>query len=138
MPSIDQRLVFGEHISYRGRLHWIVLVVPIVVAALFGVAALLLLALAVIFWMDNEAIQSAFLTGIVVVQVAVWIIFLSLMRRALAEIAITNRRVVLKSGRLIKGKATELALREIQSVDIRQGRIGTNAGLRHDRGAYDG
>lgn len=123
MPSIDQQLARGEHVCYRTRLHWIVLVGPCIVAACVGIVGLLLVAVAVIFWMDNEAIQSAFLTGIVAVQVAAWIILLGLLHRALAEIAITNRRV-LKSRGLIKRRTVQLSLPDIQSVDIRQGPVG--------------
>src|SRR5690349_6359976 len=100
MPSINQQLAQEEHVRYRARLHWIVLVRPIIVSALCGVVGLLLIAVALIFWMDNEAIQSAFLTGIVALQVAGWIILLGLFYRALASIAITNRRIL--SGGLIK------------------------------------
>ena len=123
MPSIDQQLAREEHVCYRARLHWIVLVGPFIVSALFVIVGLLLIAVAVIFWMDNEAIQSAFLTGIVAVQVAAWIILLGLLHRALAEIAITNRRV-LKSGGLIKRRKVQLSLPDIQWVNVRQGPLG--------------
>jgi membrane protein YdbS with pleckstrin-like domain len=123
MSSIDQQLVQGEFVHYRARLHWIVLVGPFVVSAVCGIVGLLLVAVAVIFWMDNEAIQSAFLTGIVAVQVAGWIILLGLLHRALAEIAITNRRI-LKSGGLIRRRTVQLSLPNIKSVDTRQSPMG--------------
>lgn len=85
--------------------------------------ALLLIAVAVIFWIDNESTQSAFLTGIVAVQVAAWIIFLGLLHRTIAEVAVTNRRV-LKSRGLIKRATVQLSLPEIQSVNVRQGPLG--------------
>lgn len=37
MTSIDQQLAREEHVCYRARLHWIVLVGPCVVAAGFGI-----------------------------------------------------------------------------------------------------
>lgn len=123
MPSIDQQLARGERVCYRTRLHWIVLIGPCIVAACVGIVGLLLVAVAVIFWMDNEAIQSAFLTGIVAVQVAAWIITLGLLHRTLAEVAITNWRV-LKSRGLIKRTTVQLSLPEIQSVRVRQGPLG--------------
>ncbi len=123
MPSIDQQLAREEHVCYRARLHWIVFVGPCIVAACIGIVGLLLIAVAVIFWIDKETTQSAFLTGIVAVQVAAWIIFLGLLHRALAEVAVTNRRV-LKSRGLINRTALQLSLPEIQSVDVRQGPLG--------------
>ncbi len=116
MSSIDQQLALEEHVCYRARLHWIVLVGPCIVAACVGNVGLLLIAVAVIFWIDNETTQSAFLTGIVAVQVAAWIIFLGLLHRALAEVAVTNRRV-LKSRGLIKRTTRQLSLPEVRSVE---------------------
>lgn len=123
MPSIDQQLGPGEHVCYRARLHWIVLLGPFIVSVLCGTVGLLLIAVAVIFWMDNEAIQSAFLTGIVALQIAAWIIFLGLLHRTLAQVAITNRRI-LKSRGLIQRTTAQLSVTEIQSVDVRQGLLG--------------
>lgn len=123
MPSIDQQLTREEHVCYRARLHWIVLVAPCVVTACVAIVGLLLITVAVIFWMDNEAIQSAFLTGIVALQVAAWIILLGLLHRMLAEVAITNHRV-LKSGGLIKWRTAQLSLPEILSINVRQSPLG--------------
>jgi membrane protein YdbS with pleckstrin-like domain len=123
MPSIDQQLAREERVCYRTRLHWIVLVGPFIVSAVCGLVGLLLIAVAVIFWMDNDAIQSAFLNGILALQGAAWVTFLGLLYRALTEVAITNRRV-LKSRGLIKRTTVQMSLPEVQSVDVRQGPLG--------------
>src|SRR5579864_3241485 len=124
MPSIDQTFARGEHVCYRARLHWIVLVVPFALAVAIGVPGLLLIVFSWAFWMDNFALQSALVSGIVMLQVAGWAVLLGLLNRVSDEIAVTNRRVVLNSGALIKRRAAQFSLQEIDSIEIQQNDLG--------------
>lgn len=124
MPSSNQGLAGGERVCYRARLHWIVLVVPFALAVAIGVPGLLLIVLSWAFWMDNFALQSAFVSGIVMLQVAGWAVLLGLLNRASDEITVTNRRAVLNSGALIRRRATQFSLQEIDSIEIRQSDLG--------------
>ncbi|HET7443014.1 MAG TPA: PH domain-containing protein [Terriglobales bacterium] len=124
MPSIDQTFARAEHVCYRARLHWIVLVGPFVLAVVFGVPGVLLIVFSWAFWMDNFALQSALVSGIVMLQVAGWAVLLGLLNRVSDEIAVTNRRVVLNSGALIKRRAAQFSLQEIDSIEIQPSDLG--------------
>lgn len=124
MPSDDQRLAREESICYRARRHWIVLVGPSAVAVALGISGVLLIMSSLAFGMDNFALQPAFLSGLVMVQVAVCAAVLGLFHRAAGEIAMTNRRVILSSGALVKRTAAQWLLREIASFEIEQGDLG--------------
>ncbi len=123
MPSIDQQLVRGEHICYWTSAHWIVLVYPFAVAAAFGAPGALLIVFSVASRMDNVALESAFVSGLVL-QVAACAVVLALLCRAAAEFVVTSRRVVLKPCGLIKRRATEMFLTEIVSVTVEQSALG--------------
>src|SRR5579864_4238203 len=107
MPSIDQTFARGEHVCYRARLHWIVLVVPFALAVAIGVPGLLLIVFSWAFWMDNFALQSALVSGIVMLQVAGWAVLLGLLHRASAGLAVTDRRILVTSGVLLKRRAAQ-------------------------------
>lgn len=124
MPSSNQGLASGERVCDRARLHWIVLVVPFVLAVAIGVPGLLLIVFSWAFWMDNFALQSALVSGIVMLQVAGWAVLLGLLNRVSDEITVTNRRVVLNSGALIKWRAAQFSLQEIDSIEIQQSDLG--------------
>jgi hypothetical protein len=122
MPSIDQRLARGKRVCYRARLHWIALVGPFAVAVAFGAPGVLLIVFSLAFWMDNFALQSAFATGLLMV-VGAGTIALGLLHRA-AEIAVTDRRILVTSGVLLKRRAAQWSLQEISSIEILQSDLG--------------
>jgi len=122
MPSIGQRLAHGERVCYRAHLHWIALVGPFAVVVAFGAPGALLIVFSVAFWMDNFALQSAFATGLLMI-LGTGAIALVLLHRV-AEIVVTDRRMLVTSGVLVKRKAAKWALQEIGSIEIRQGDLG--------------
>lgn len=121
MPSIDQQL--EEHICYRTSAHWIVLVYSFAVAAAFGAPGALLIVFSVASRMDNVALESAFVSGLVL-QVTACAVVLALLCRAAAEFVVTSRRVVLRPGCLIRRSATEMFLSEIASIEVKQSELG--------------
>ena len=122
MPSIDKTLSSGERVRYRARLHWIVLVGPFAVAAAFGAPGVLLIVFSLAFWMDNLALWSAFVTGLVMV-VGAGAIALAFLHRV-AEFVVTDRRMLLTTGVLVKRRAAQWSLQQIDSIEIQQGDLG--------------
>jgi membrane protein YdbS with pleckstrin-like domain len=122
MPSIDRRLIGGESVCYRARLHWIAFVGPFAIAVAVGAPGVLLIVFSLAFWMDNFALQSAFATGLLMVVGAVAIALGFLYRTA--GIAVTDRRILVTSGVLVKRKAAQWSLQAIDSIEIRQGDLG--------------
>ncbi len=89
---IDQVLIQGEALIYRARIS-IVSLLPLI---LLGLVALPLFGLGLVFW------------------IWAWI------KYATTELAITNKRVIAKSG-LIQRKTMEMFLNKIESVQVEQG-----------------
>jgi len=92
---IDQVLIRNEHLVYRGRISVIALM-PLI---LLGLVTVWIFGLGLVFW------------------IMAWI------KYATTELAITNKRVIAKSG-LIQRKTMEMFLSKIESVQVDQGILG--------------
>jgi uncharacterized membrane protein YdbT with pleckstrin-like domain len=111
MSYVDQNLISGETVQYRTGLHWVGLIVPTTIA--FFLAPVILGAL----------LNHSFLVAPVLILVAGLIVGLGFLHRSSAEFAVTNKRVILKTG-LIQRRSIELLLNKIESVGVDQGLLG--------------
>ena len=120
MGYVDQNLIQGEKVTYRAPLHWKVLIGPLFVALMLLVAAIAAFKHA---WSEAAnsrvfEIAGAVLLGIAAAAVIkVWITVSS------AEFAVTNRRVILKTG-FIHNKTAEMFLSKVESVGVDQTLLG--------------
>jgi hypothetical protein len=105
MAYVDQNLISGETVHYRTGLHWIVLAVPIGLGSFFGLMCLIMI------FSGEAGVGSAML---LVIGLIVGSAFL---RRAAAEFAVTNKRVLLKAG-LLRRRSIELLLNKIESISV--------------------
>jgi uncharacterized membrane protein YdbT with pleckstrin-like domain len=108
MNYVERNLIQGEQIRYRTTLHWIVLF-PYAVVALFPFG------LGILFLLAGKLGAGLFLAGL-----GVLIFGWGLLRRRATEMAITNKRVIVKAG-LIRRSTIEVFLSKIESIDVRQG-----------------
>ncbi len=122
MPSIDHRSARAECVCYRARPHWIALVGPFAILTAFGAPGVLLLIFSWVFWMDNFSVGSTFVAGLVMV-VGAGSIALALLHRAV-RIELTDRRILVTSGVLLKRRAAQWLVREIGAIEIHQGDLG--------------
>jgi uncharacterized membrane protein YdbT with pleckstrin-like domain len=109
---VDKVLEPGERISYRGKLSAIAYV-PGLVVFIIGIV---IAAVGVSLWFILYLGLLVALVGLVIL-IRLWIL------RATTEIAVTDRRVILKRG-LISRRTLEMNLTRIESVDVRQGILG--------------
>lgn len=137
---VERVLQPGETVRYAGTLHWIIFLPAFV---LLGLAILGLAAMAIVPSIGPRGGGAGSVVFVLVVLVfifgtlhllAAWI------RRHATEIAVTNWRVIYKTG-LIARRTVEMNLDKVESVDVRQdifGRLldygtvlirGTGAGL---------
>ena len=110
MRYVEQSLTEGEHIVDRRRLHWVIFVpgVLLVLIATGGLAV------------GGQAIEPAAGIALALIGVAgVLKLVAALIRRATTELAITNLRVLAKSG-LIRRDVKEIDLSNIEGVDLHQ------------------
>ena len=111
MGYIDQNLISGEAVTYKARLHWIIFVKPVLIAlGLDGLAAF--------------AIYSGYgWLGAGILVVTVIPIAVATINRSSAEFAVTNKRVILKTG-FIQKKTAEMFLNKVESVGVDQSILG--------------
>lgn len=122
MGTIEESLAAGETVLYRTRLHWTVLFWPLVISALFaaGAAALFAAALA---HRDLPAGGRYAIGGGIALALGVATLASGWLRRSSTEMAVTNRRVVMKSG-IVSRRTVELLLTKVESVGVHQGLLG--------------
>jgi uncharacterized membrane protein YdbT with pleckstrin-like domain len=120
MGYIEHNLNPGERIVYATHLHWIVLLRSIVVDAIFSGAgiALLVWASAGKHTERGEA-QMIGMVGLALILLGNLILAIAWVRRSATEMAVTNKRVIIKVGFLTK-RTIELFLSKVESVEVEQ------------------
>ena len=125
MSYAEKHLIAGETVHYETRLHWIVMVGHALIAAvltLVGAVALLVPA---------SSLNSATTTysgglrwaGIGCLLAAAIFFGIGLVRRNATEMAVTNKRVIVKSG-LADRRTIELLLQRIESIAVEEPALG--------------
>ena len=118
MSYVENNLIPGETILYRTKLHWIVLFWPVLVGSLLGLISVALFFGAVASRTGSSQSHSvAAGAGAFFLVVAAAIIGLGILRRNPTEIAVTNKRVLIKTGFLSR-RTIELLLSKIESIGV--------------------
>jgi len=121
----EKHLIAGETVQYETRLHWIVMVGHTLIAAvlaLVGAVALLAPASAV---STGTASFSGPLRWVSIACLLVAAIFFGIgfVRRSATEMAVTNKRVIVKSG-IVNRRTIELLLPRIESIAVEEPALG--------------
>ncbi|HTL77008.1 MAG TPA: PH domain-containing protein [Casimicrobiaceae bacterium] len=108
MSYIDANLLPGEHVAFRTRLHWKLLVGPLV---------LMLVTLAPVAWLSLQGpwtnwILLAPAFGLLVLAAAI-------VRRQSSDFAVTSKRVMMKTG-IFSTRSVELLLSKIEAIAVNQ------------------
>jgi uncharacterized membrane protein YdbT with pleckstrin-like domain len=115
MGYVDENLITDEVVTYRGRLHWTGLLGSVGIAAVFFVFSLI--ALSYGFGPEGQTVFTAIGIGLLVIGL-VPLVKVLIERRA-AELAVTNKRVIFKTG-VIRRRTAEMFLSKIESVGADQ------------------
>jgi hypothetical protein len=125
LSYVESNLVPGEVVIYQTRLHWIVMLGHIVVGCLLLAlpGALLLyyaLSQAGLGATTLHLMESAGGALLVAGMIA---ILMGMLRRNATEMAVTNRRVVIKMG-LTSRKTIEMLLNKVESIEVSETTLG--------------
>jgi len=118
MGYVDENLISGEEVRYRARLHWTAL-------AHWHVMSLILVAVGIaliVFGLMRDLI-GATIAGGVLLAVAIIVLVAANVLRSSSEFAITNKRVILKTG-IVQRRTIEMFLAKIETVGVDQGLVG--------------
>ncbi len=120
MSYIENNLVPGETVLYKTRLHWIVLIWPLLAAVLLaclGIAAILGRNAAQI---NDESYASKMTAlGAVLIVAAAVTFAVGLARKNATEVAVSNKRVLIKKGYVAR-TSIEVLLAKIESIGINE------------------
>ena len=140
MPNVERDLIPDETLVYKTNLHWIVLVVPFALATILSIAGLLLLArpkfLTDPFGDLADLRQSLFggppghleVLGAGLILVGVVIAVSGLWHRNSTELSVTNRRVMVKTGIVLR-HTMEILLSKVESIEVDQTIMGRILGF---------
>jgi uncharacterized membrane protein YdbT with pleckstrin-like domain len=124
MSYLTSNLVPGEKVIYQTRLHWVVMLGNLLAASVLAAAGAGLL-----YYAANQAgFEAATVrvmqgTGIGLVVVALVVVFVGMARRNATEMAVTNRRVIVKTG-LASRRTIEMLLNKVESIEVSETTMG--------------
>jgi uncharacterized membrane protein YdbT with pleckstrin-like domain len=125
---VQNNLNPGERILYATHLHWIVLWRSIFAEAIFTAAGLALLVWAVAGkHTERGQAQAAGIAGLALILFGSIILVIAVIRRNATEMAVTNKRIIIKVGFLTK-RTIELFLAKVESVGVEQTLLGRMMG----------
>jgi len=135
MSYVDRNLVPGETLLYQTRHHWIVLFVPVLVGLLLGVPGGALLVWAMMLrgekgmTLGTSTIspQGMAIVGGVLLLIGVVILVYGVVRRNATEMAVTNRRVLIKTG-MGSRRTLDLMLGRVESIGVEETVFGRMVG----------
>ena len=128
MSYVEKHLIEGETIIYETRLHWIVLVVPILVGLLFGLTGVAMFVLSARAPADKSvASQSMTILGAACLAIALIFIVRGILMRNATEMTVTNKRVFVKVG-LAARRTIELLLSRVESIGVEESVTGRMLG----------
>ena len=103
---VEQNLTPGEHVIYKGQVHWVVFLVPVLLIS-FGIPWLAI---------GGKSALAIVAVGLIVGAAAY-------IRQVTSEFVITNNRVIFKTG-LLSRKTIEINRARVESVEVDQDIIG--------------
>jgi uncharacterized membrane protein YdbT with pleckstrin-like domain len=125
MSYIESNLVAGEHVVYQTRLHWIVMLGHILLGCLlFALPGAILLYYGVTLQsMDIKLRHFMDAAGAALLVGGLIAILMGMVRRSATEMAVTNRRVVVKTG-LASRRTIEMLLNKVETIEVQESALG--------------
>jgi hypothetical protein len=129
MTYVESNLVPGETVIYQTRLHWIVMLGHLLLGCLLlGLPGVLLLYYALNqTGLDARTLRIMEGGGVALIVCGVVAILMGMVRRNATEMAVTNRRVVIKTG-LASRKTIEMLLNKVESIEVSETAFGRMLG----------
>ncbi|HEY2544693.1 MAG TPA: PH domain-containing protein [Candidatus Acidoferrum sp.] len=125
MSYVEKHLISGETVQYQTQLHWIVMLGHVVIAAVLAVIGVGLL---ITPWSSvngslvSYAVVLRWAGGVFLVIAAIFLA-IGIVRRGATVMALTNKRVIVKTG-LASRRTVELLLSRIESVVVEEPALG--------------
>jgi len=124
MSYVEKHLIEGETVIYQTRLHWVVLIVPILLGLLFALTGAGMFVLSGRVKADQTMFhQCLMIMGAAFLVIAVLFIARGVLLRNATEMTVTNKRVFVKVG-LAARRTIELLLSRVESIGVEESVMG--------------
>lgn len=126
MSYVEKHLIPGESVQYETELHWIVMLGHAVIGILL---ALFAIAIPILWASLTPKRKGASVPGAIYVIALVFLLvggalfFTGLLRRKATEMAVTSKRVIVKTG-IAERRTVEILLSRIESVAVDEPALG--------------
>jgi hypothetical protein len=135
LSYVEKNLVPGETLLYQTRHHWIVLLGPVLLGLALDLAGIALLVGAFAGKSDKGASAGSLGTGNVAMIVAAILLLMGgtatqlygLAKRNATEMAVTNKRVLIKTG-MASRRTLDLMLGRVESIGVEETMMGRTLG----------
>ena len=129
MSYIESHSAPGETVIYETRLHWIVMVKNAFLGCLLlGLPGVFMLYYAFnLTGSHHKSVQTLEEVGAALLLCCIAVILWSMMQRNAMEMALTNRRVVIKTG-VVSRSTTEMPLSKVESIQVIEPAMGRMLG----------
>jgi uncharacterized membrane protein YdbT with pleckstrin-like domain len=114
MSYVKKDLIAGEKLIYETGLHWSVLIWPVIIAVIVAAGGVVCL-----LQKDTNFLYA----GAALLVVALVIVGVAMFRRSAVEMAVTNRRVIIKTG-IASRRSLEIMLAKVESIGIEEPAMG--------------
>jgi uncharacterized membrane protein YdbT with pleckstrin-like domain len=120
MSYVERNLIPGEKLVYATGVHWSVLFGPTVLALIVAAAGMVL----VLFRNDlGMGVATGNVAALTLIVVAAMIFGFSMIKKNATEIAVTDKRVIIKTG-MGSRRSLEIMLAKVESIGIDETVIG--------------
>jgi uncharacterized membrane protein YdbT with pleckstrin-like domain len=116
MSYIDSNLLPGEEVVYRTRLHWLLFVLPVLLAVVVLLPAA---------WLLAQGSWSRF--AWIPLALGLLVLLITYVKRRGSDFAVTNKRVMMKMG-VFSTRSIELLLSKIEAIAVNQSFLGRALG----------
>lgn len=123
MSYVEKHLIPGESIRYRTRLHWIVMLGHIALAAFLELLGMAFLIARLTAAKAPPSSNVMYLAAFFCLILGAVFFCIGLLKRNATEMAVTNKRVIAKMG-LVDRRTIEILLSRIESVAVEEPALG--------------
>ncbi len=131
MSYVEKNLIAGEKLLYQTRHHWIVLLGPVLLSLFLGVSGLGLLVESIESMAGKSQASGSTGTnaeglgiiGLILLVAAAGTLAYGIVKRNATEMAVTNKRVLIKTG-LASRRTLDVMLSRVESIGVEETVIG--------------
>ncbi len=124
MSYIEKHLISGETIQYQTNLHWVVMLNHAGLSVFFVAAGIALVVFSGSTRRPGEPHSFALIwVALAAFALATIVLGMGILKRSATEMAVTNKRVIVKTG-LANRRTVEILLPRIESIAVEEPAIG--------------